>query len=127
MSDAHTLTDKLGDPVEVIDQPELHRAIIVYPSEQKVAGFTMYEDNGGERIFWHTVVPDELEGRGLATILVREAMDQVATTSQVVVPTCPFVEHFLDKHGEGYAWRKPTKDDINWLIANADGARELLS
>ena len=127
MAHSDTLTDKQGNKVQVLDQPDFHRFIIVYPDDQQVAGFTMYVDNGGERLFWHTLVDDTFEGRGLATILVAHAMEEVAKTDQVVVPTCPFVHHYLEKHGENIQWREPTKQDIAWLIENADGAREVLA
>lgn len=72
---------------------------------------------GGDRIFFHTEVDEEYGGRGLAAILVREALADSIRKNIVVVPVCPLFAAHLAKHGDEYvaaggAIRQPTKDDI---------------
>src|SRR5262249_45055658 len=46
----------------------------------------------GETIFFiHTEVPRELDGQGVASQLVKTALDDARTQHLVVVPFCPFV------------------------------------
>jgi len=48
----------------------------------------------------HTVVPPEDEGNGHGTTLVQAAFDYARNADLEVVPTCPFVKAFVDKHPE---------------------------
>ena len=55
----------------------------------------------GERIvFTHTEVPDALEGRGIGSALVRGALDQARGDGLKVVPACPFVRAYIERHEE---------------------------
>lgn len=46
----------------------------------------------------HTLVPKSLEGRGIGSLLVRFALDYAAANELKVIPTCPFVKAFIDRH-----------------------------
>lgn len=48
--------------------------------------------------FWHTYVPPELRGRGIADELVRLALDDVLARGLKVVPSCWFVRLYIDRH-----------------------------
>ena len=48
----------------------------------------------------HTVVPPEDEGNGHGTALVQAAFDYARKSDIEVVPTCPFVKAYVDKHPE---------------------------
>ena len=50
--------------------------------------------------FIHTEVPPELGGKGIGSKLVEGALDQVRAEGLKVVPQCPFVKAYIDKHGE---------------------------
>ena len=53
----------------------------------------------GERIeFTHTKVDDAFEGQGVGSVLVRFALDDARARGLSVVPTCPFVRAWIDKH-----------------------------
>ena len=67
-----------------------------------LAGFAAYRDRDGKRVFTHTEIDPRFEGRGLGSQLVRAALDDVRARGLTIVPTCPFVRSWLDKH-EGYA------------------------
>jgi predicted GNAT family acetyltransferase len=51
-------------------------------------------------ILLHTEIEPGRRGRGLGTELVRRALDDVARRGERVVPRCPFVAAFIDRHPE---------------------------
>jgi len=60
--------------------------------------FTEYKLASGVITFVHTEVPKALAGRGVATRLVKGALDQVRARGLKVVAKCPFVAGFIAKH-----------------------------
>jgi predicted GNAT family acetyltransferase len=50
--------------------------------------------------FHHTYVPDELRGRGIAGKLVARALDLAREQGLAVIPTCSYVQGFLERHPE---------------------------
>jgi Predicted acetyltransferase len=50
--------------------------------------------------FTHTWVPKELEGQGVASLLVKFALDYTKENNLEVIPTCPFVKAFVKRHPE---------------------------
>ncbi|MEO5534236.1 MAG: GNAT family N-acetyltransferase [Pseudolysinimonas sp.] len=55
----------------------------------------------GEIVFTHTEIDPALQERGLGSILVGGALDQLrATTTARIGATCPFTRRFLDTHPE---------------------------
>ena len=92
----------------------------IHSVDGRVAGLTAYRDRdhdgSAERVFYHTEVGPDFGGRGLATILVQEALDDSIAAGKLIVPVCPMVRHFLSEHTD-YAEksRKVTPDDINWI------------
>jgi predicted GNAT family acetyltransferase len=65
-----------------------------------VAGFLQYTMRGGRVVLAHTEVPDANAGRGLATTLVRGALDDIRQRGLGIVPVCPFVEAFIERNPE---------------------------
>jgi hypothetical protein len=61
---------------------------------------TYYKIADGVITFIHTEVPPELGGKGIGSKLVEGALDQVRTEGLKVVPECPFVKAYIDKHAE---------------------------
>ncbi|HEX9965875.1 MAG TPA: GNAT family N-acetyltransferase [Allosphingosinicella sp.] len=59
-----------------------------------------YRLGDGRITFTHTEVPDELEGRGIGSRLVEAALEDARERGLKVVPACPFVKHYMDKHPE---------------------------
>jgi predicted GNAT family acetyltransferase len=53
-----------------------------------------------EWAFIHTEIEREYEGRGLATTLIRTALDEMRTRGISVLPYCPFVRGFIAKHSD---------------------------
>jgi len=46
----------------------------------------------------HTEVPEPLRGRGLANQLARAALDYAHFNQLKVIPVCPFIKQYLEKH-----------------------------
>ncbi|HEX7186758.1 MAG TPA: GNAT family N-acetyltransferase [Actinomycetes bacterium] len=82
--------------VEVRDAPARHRFEILVDGQ--VAGFARYQLEGGSVAFVHTEVDDAYEGKGLGSLLVRAALQQVAERGAAVLPYCPFVRAYLQRH-----------------------------
>ena len=61
-------------------------------------GVLSYERRDDEVVLQHTVVPPEVETRGVGTALVRSALAWAAQEHLAVVPQCSFVQAFLAKH-----------------------------
>lgn len=78
-----------------------------------VAGFAQFVDRGGRRIFFHTEIGEEFGGRGLAGIVVEQAVSASRAEGKTVVPVCPYVKKWLGKHPDhDDIVAKPTPDDL---------------
>jgi predicted GNAT family acetyltransferase len=60
----------------------------------------VYHHSGTRFVLVHTGVPDALEGRGIAGLLVTAAIDEAAQHGWTVVPLCPFAREWLERHPE---------------------------
>lgn len=83
--------------VQVRDSPEEHRFEAVSP-EGVVVGFSMYDTIGRTVVFTHTEVDPRFEGHGVASTLVRAALDAVRESGRDVVAYCPYVKAWLARH-----------------------------
>ena len=63
-----------------------HKAILVYRRDGHVLHLV------------HTEVPEELEGRGLASKLVQGALDDIRARGETIVPRCSYVSAWLKRH-----------------------------
>lgn len=59
---------------------------------------TYYKLADGVITFVHTEVPNALAGRGVGSKLVKGALDQVRAAGLRVVPRCPFVKAYIERH-----------------------------
>jgi uncharacterized protein len=57
-----------------------------------------YNLHGNVITFEHTEVPKELGGKGVGSKLVQGALDQVRAAGLMLIPECPFVKAWIDKH-----------------------------
>jgi uncharacterized protein len=51
-----------------------------------------------EMTLTHTVVPEELEGRGIASALIRGALDDARQRGVKVRPQCAFAAAYMKRH-----------------------------
>jgi uncharacterized protein len=82
---------------EVVNNPAQNRYELVV--EGHLAA-TYYKVSDGVITFIHTEVPPELGGKGVGSQLIKGALDQVRAEGRKVIPECPFVKAYIDKHGE---------------------------
>lgn len=59
-----------------------------------------YRIEGDTISFTHTVVPEEMEGQGIGSRLVRTALDESRRRGLKVVPVCYFVRGYIERHPE---------------------------
>ena len=81
----------------VRDNTALNRFELEVDGQLAVAYYRMAP---GVITFVHTEVPQALSGRGVATKLIRGALEMVRAQGLEVVPQCPFVSAFMGKHPE---------------------------
>ncbi|MEU4337410.1 GNAT family N-acetyltransferase [Micromonospora lupini] len=82
----------------VEDNPAKNRFEILV--DDALAGFAAYVPRGEVLVFTHTEVDRGFQGRGVGGALIRGTLDQVRARGGRVVPQCPFVAAFIDKHPE---------------------------
>jgi predicted GNAT family acetyltransferase len=63
-----------------------------------VAGFAEFKLTDDLVVFTHTEVDPAYEGQGVGSALVRDALDEVRGSGRKVLPVCPFVKSWIDRH-----------------------------
>ena len=86
-----------GDGPRVVNNPEAGRFETEVEGELAVAEYRLR----GDRIeFTHTSVPEPLEGQGIGSALARHGLEHARREGLTVVPTCPFIRSYIDRHPE---------------------------
>ncbi|MFK0255019.1 GNAT family N-acetyltransferase [Streptomyces sp. NPDC090445] len=71
-----------------------------------------------QRVFHHTEVDAAFAGQGLASLLLREALADVRRSGMRVVPVCPYMAAYLERHPEFGDLADPvTPEVLRWLDA----------
>ena len=89
-------TDKTGAQTTVT--AEANRFTIAI--DDHVVGLADFTDRDGRRTFFHTETAHGYEGRGLATILVAEALRATKDAGLRIVAPCSMVADYAAKHSE---------------------------
>ena len=89
-------TDRTGAEATVTSEPGRFTIAL----DGQTVGLADFHDRDGRRIFPHTEVSPAFQGRGLATILVGEALAATRDAGLRVVPACSMVADYIDKHPE---------------------------
>ncbi|GAB3499138.1 GNAT family N-acetyltransferase [Flexivirga sp.] len=87
----------MSDDITVCDNPDQSR----YEARigGVVAGFAVYRLSEGRITFVHTEVDPKFEGKGVGSAIARHALDEVkARGERSVVPECPFIKAWIDRH-----------------------------
>lgn len=95
------MTEPAGFPPPAVrDEPSRHRYEI-----ERDGGVAVleYRRRPGAIALVHTEVPVALRGHGLADVLARFALEAARTEGIKVIPICPFVQRFLERHPEYHA------------------------
>lgn len=62
-------------------------------------GYLEYLKQGDEVLeFTHTIVPKELGGQGIGSQLVKHGLDYAREHKYQVIPSCSFVDAYMNKH-----------------------------
>jgi predicted GNAT family acetyltransferase len=88
----------VAERIEVADAPDRDRYEV--STDGEVVGFSAYVTRPGLIAFVHTEVNECLEGRGLGDRLIRFALEDARVRGLAVLPFCPFVKAFIERHRE---------------------------
>ena len=80
----------------VVDAPAANRFEVLV--DGRVAGFAEYRRTSSSVSFTHTVVDPEFGGRGLGSVLARGALDASREAGLAVLPFCPFIRGYVERH-----------------------------
>ena len=86
--------------VEVRRNPGEHRYEVWADGE--LAGYTRYVLRRGRIAFVHTKVYESYEGVGLGGLLARAALDDARAKGLMVMPFCPFIVGYIERHLDRY-------------------------
>jgi predicted GNAT family acetyltransferase len=64
------------------------------------AGVLTYQVQGDDFALTHTEIDPDFEGRGMGSELISHALDQVRASGNGVLPYCPFVLAYIQRHTE---------------------------
>jgi predicted GNAT family acetyltransferase len=86
------------NPVPVIvDNTTAHRLEI---ADGGAVAFLTYRMKGDAIEYLHSETPVELQGRGYASALAKFALERDKASRRKVIPTCPFVKTYIERHPE---------------------------
>jgi len=66
--------------------------------DDEPAGFAAYRLEPGRIVFTHTEIDDAFEGQGVGSALAAAALDDARARGLRVVPQCPFIAGYIDRH-----------------------------
>lgn len=104
-------TDKTGAQTTVSTQDGKYTIEV----EGKTIGHAAVADRDDQRVFYHTEIDEEFGGRGLATILIQEALEATRADGKRVVPVCQMVAGVIKKNPEFQDIADPvTPEVLRW-------------
>jgi hypothetical protein len=83
--------------MQIKDNPAKHRFETEVEGRLAVAEYAL---DGDMITFTHTIVPSELEGRGIGSALAKAALEVARERGFAVVPRCPFIRGYIERHPE---------------------------
>lgn len=86
----------MPDP-DIRDNPARKRYELAVDGEVAVVTYNLSPPN---LMITETLVPEKLEGRGLASRLARHVIADANDRDLVLLPVCPFFSAYLQKHPE---------------------------
>jgi uncharacterized protein len=91
---------------EIIHNPDKNRF------EVTVEGLTaelVYRRTDDTINFRHTGVPEAIEGRGIGSQLAQAGLEYAKDAGLTVIPSCPFVRHYINQHPEYQSLLTPSQ------------------
>lgn len=80
----------------MLDDPAADRFELRVDGE--LTGFVAYRADEQVHVFTHTEIDPAYEGRGLGSVLIRGVLDEMRSRGRAVLPVCPFVRSFVERH-----------------------------
>ncbi|WP_029415771.1 GNAT family N-acetyltransferase [Brevundimonas bacteroides] len=81
--------------LEITDNAEAHRYELPVDGQVAVVTYNLSPPN---LMITETLVPQALEGRGIASRLVRHVIADARARGLLILPVCPFFAAFFQKH-----------------------------
>jgi predicted GNAT family acetyltransferase len=97
MTDANDKTPE-HDALRIADNPERSRYEVYVGSD--LAGVTDYHAQPGLVTLMHTEIYPAFEGQGVGSRFVAGVLDDIRRRGTLVLPICPYVRAFLQRHPE---------------------------
>ncbi|MFA5849740.1 MAG: GNAT family N-acetyltransferase [Bacteroidales bacterium] len=88
--------------------------------EDGFTGYVQYELSDGIIDLTHTIVPKEIEGRGVAASIVAFVLDYAREKGLRVKPSCSYVRTYIERHKELYG-NLEDKENNKFLQLNSGG------
>ena len=82
---------------EIHDNPEAKRYELEVDGQLAVVTYNLSPPN---LMITETLVPVELEGRGIASRLTKHVLADARARELLILPVCPFFSSYLQKHPE---------------------------
>lgn len=82
---------------KVTNNKELQRFEIELGGEFAYIEYRWYK---GDIAFKHTVVPDIMQGKGIASLMAKEALEYAKREKLKIMLYCPFVAKYVKEHTE---------------------------
>jgi predicted GNAT family acetyltransferase len=95
------MTSDARSGVAVSDRPEDSRYELTVDGER--VGLIDYRLTDGTIAFLHAEVDPARGGQGLGSLMTREVLDDARRRGLSVIPMCPFVAAYVDRHRDEYA------------------------
>jgi uncharacterized protein len=83
--------------ITVTDVPDKER-FEAHTDGGDLAGFVTYQLTDKIIVYTHTEVLPQYEGQGVGSALARTVMDDARAQGRTVVPMCPYISAWLEKH-----------------------------
>jgi uncharacterized protein len=82
---------------DIVDNTNARRLEI---TDGGAVAFLTYRMKGDAIEYLHSETPPELRGRGYASAIARFALERDRALGRKVIPTCPFVKTYIERHPE---------------------------
>ncbi len=73
--------------------------IYLKDDNDKIVAEINFEKEGGVYDIYHTFVDESLRGKGIASLLVKEAVNYIKERKGKVTASCSYAKSWLDKNG----------------------------
>ncbi|MDN3452144.1 MULTISPECIES: GNAT family N-acetyltransferase [unclassified Psychrobacter] len=97
MSNQNAVKDNTVKELDIIHDKKTKRFETSIDSQ---TGYISYQESGEKLVYDHTIVPQQLGGRGVGSALVKHALNYAREQGKKVVPQCSFVASYISRHPE---------------------------